>query len=596
MDARNRATYSPTSGRDLISSSNAEPKPRILLVDDDRSLLNSLTRRLRARYQIEAATSARRALTMLESQPPFAVIVADMTMPGMDGATLLGEVKRFFPGTVRVMLTGHPERDIVSRAVNDCEVFRFLTKPCPPEDLDRALEEATEAHMRWLEARSTEAFPNETALRASRAFLTSRRYDVTTGLANRRAFESEVLAVISTEQSSSAAPVLVHIDIDDFRAINESCGFAAGDEFLRHVAATLLRTVGPDLRTARLSADEFAILLRDRAAGDGLAVTQRLFGALAANPFRWNGEVLPVSACAGVVELTPEIHGVTAWLMTAEMACVAAKQLGKGRLHVALPNDPDLARRQGERQWLRRIQSAVNSNRFTLMFQRIVPLQMRDDGRSHFELLLRMVDDSGALISPGLFVPVAERYHLATAIDRWVVRSAFQWLGADADRQRRISLCSINLSGNSLCDPDFVSFLLATLRACHTPPELVCLEITETAAMADLGAVAEVMGDLRALGFRFSLDDFGSGLCSFSYLKNLPVDHVKIDGSFVRNMDTDQTSCAMVRAINQVAQATGKQTIAEFVENDAIRQALSEIGVDFAQGYAIHRPTPIETF
>jgi len=588
-----------SSADDSTAPQVHESKLRVLLVDDDQTLLNSLRRRLQSNYEIELATGARQALTLMNSQELFAVIVADMTMPGMDGATLLGEVKRFFPGTVRVMLTGHGEPNVVNRAVNDSEVFRFLSKPCPAEVLDRALEEASAEHLRWrqvvrwLQVGAVCSAPEETALRTSRAFLNSRRFDVTTGLANRRAFEGDLLAAITNQHTSSAGPVLVHVDVDNFRLINESCGFAAGDELLRHVAEILLETVGPDMCTARLSTDEFGILLRGNGAGDGQEVCQRLFDTLAARFFRWDGELVPISMCAGVVGLTADVQGVAAWLLMAETACGVAKQLGKGHVYVTRPNDPAMARRQNEREWLAKTQRALDHNRFQLMFQRIAPLQAGDDGRMHFELLLRMQDESGTLVSPGVFMPIAERYHLATAIDRWVILNAFQWLGANADRQRRISLCSINLSAGSLSDPNFVSFLLATRHACHVPAEIICLEITETAAMDDLGVAADVIRDLRSLGIHFALDDFGSGMCSFAYLKNLPVDYLKIDGSLVKQIDTDQTSCAIVQSINQIAQATGKKTIAEFVENDAIRQILTRIGVDFGQGYGIHRPAPI---
>jgi diguanylate cyclase (GGDEF)-like protein len=566
------------------------------LVDDDQSLLDSFRQRLRRNFEIATAPTARQALTILESEAPFAVIVANMTMPGMDGASLLGEVKRFFPSTVRLMLTGNEAQETASRAVNECEVYRFLTKPCPADGLERALDDATKEHLRWVQVGRSGAAPIDTARGTSRAFLRSRRIDVTTGLSNRRAFEVNVLTAFARQDSSSSGHVLVHLDIDNFRLINESCGFAAGDELLRHFSDVLLESVGPDVGAARLSADEFGVLLHDASASDALALSRRVLDALADRPFRWDGELLPVSASAGVVELTPSVQGVTAWLLAAETACGVARDLGGSRVHVPGPNDPEPARRQNDRQWLAKIRQAIDGDRFKLMFQRIVPLQPNADAGVHFELLIRMLDELGALVAPSVFMPIAERYHLAPAVDRWVIRNAFQWLSANADRQRQISLCSINLSAGSLCDPDFVTFLLATQQAFNTSANLVCLEVTETAAMANLGTAAGVIDDLRSLGFHFALDDFGSGLCSFTYLKNLPVDYLKIDGSFVKHMDTDLINCAMVRSINQIGQVTGKKTIAEFVENDAIRRALTDIGVDFGQGYVFHRPTPIESF
>jgi EAL domain-containing protein (putative c-di-GMP-specific phosphodiesterase class I) len=346
---------------------------------------------------------------------------------------------------------------------------------------------------------------------------------------------------------------------------------------------------------ARLSADEFGALLRT-STRDTEEVCRRVLDALSDSPFHWSGELVPISACAGAVPLTSSVDGLTSWLLMAEAACGVAKQFGTGRFHVAREQDPKLIRRQDERHWLSRTQRALATNGFSLMFQRIVPLRPVDDAGSHFELLLRMSDDAGGLISPSSFMPVAERYHLSAAIDRWVVRNAFEWLTSDSSRLNDISVCSLNLSGGTLCDPQFPPFLLEMRKRYGLPASKLCLEITETAAVDDLTHASRVIGDLRDVGFHFALDDFGSGLCSFSYLKHLQVEYLKIDGSFVRQIDSDPISFAMVRSINEIGQVTGKKTVAEFVENEAIARAVRELGMDFAQGYGIHEPEPLKAF
>lgn len=569
-------------------------KPRILLVDDDPTLLSSLRRRLQENFDIQLAAGAREALSLMQMQGPFAVIVADMTMPGIDGATLLNEVKQFSPSTVRVMLTGHDQRDVVDRAVNDCEVFRFLTKPCRPSDLDRALEDAVELHEQWRAAEILAG--SDTKVPSSpRAFLSLRRFDTTTGLPNRRSFEVDVLAALSERDVQSQQPTLVHVDIDNFGLINETHGFTAGDALMRHVAGVIFGAFASQVCVAKLSADEFGVLLRGENAVSAYEACRQLLAKIADSPFTWDGQRLPISACAGLVPLVPGIEGVTAWLLASETACAIAKRLGPDRIHEGGPQDPLLMHHQSERLWLRRAQQALEENRLRLVFQHIVPLQETGGGDGlHFELLLRLLDPAGSLVSPAAFVPAAERYHLVGALDRWVVRNAFEWLAAEPARLRTISLVSMNISGTSLCDPEFINYVLESRIARGIPAQKICLEVTETAVVTDIAAAQRVMRDLRTIGFRFALDDFGSGLCSFGYLKHLPVDYLKIDGSFVRQAHRDSTSRAMVQAINQIAQVMGKRTVAEFVENAAIMNVVRSIGVDFAQGYGIHRPAPLQ--
>jgi EAL domain-containing protein (putative c-di-GMP-specific phosphodiesterase class I) len=274
----------------------------------------------------------------------------------------------------------------------------------------------------------------------------------------------------------------------------------------------------------------------------------------------------------------------------ADAACYAAKDAGRNRIHVYRESDSELARRHGEMELVSRINHALEDDRFYLVYQPIVPIAAVGDRHQHFELLIRMQDETGGTISPSVFLAAAERYNLSVALDRWVIATAFAWLTDQSQHLGGIDLCSINLSGHSLGDKKFLNFVIQQLNKKDIPPEKICFEITETAAIANFDSATHLIDTLRERGCRFALDDFGSGLSSFAYLKNLPVDFVKIDGMFVKDIVDDPIALAMVKSINEIGQVMGKQTIAEFVENDAILEKLREISVDYAQGFGVGRP------
>jgi EAL domain-containing protein (putative c-di-GMP-specific phosphodiesterase class I) len=282
-------------------------------------------------------------------------------------------------------------------------------------------------------------------------------------------------------------------------------------------------------------------------------------------------------------------------LSAADAACYAAKDAGRNRIHVYYSDDIELSRRRGEMGWVSKINQALEDDRFCLEKQAISSLSKKPvkPRGNHYELLLRMRDDDGELIYPGAFLPAAERYNLSEKIDRWVVKTTLEWLSTDNAELDSLALCSIHLSGNSMGDAGFLDFLLTQIEISSVPPTKICFEITETAAIANLGAAIQFIHALKDIGCLFALDDFGTGVSSFNYLKNLPVDFLKIDGSFIREIHKDPKDFAMVRSINEIGQVMGKETIAEFVENDAILEVLSDIGVNYAQGFAIGRPTPI---
>ena len=285
---------------------------------------------------------------------------------------------------------------------------------------------------------------------------------------------------------------------------------------------------------------------------------------------------------------------MTSILSAAESACYAAKDAGRNRIHVGAVGDLELAERHGRMRWIKRINEGIERNRFCLVAQDIAPVAAADDGRERFEILVRLREDGGELLSPEFFVPAAERYNLMPALDRWVIRTICRWFGQRPERLSRLALCSVNLSGQSLSNEQFADYILEQFELARLPLARFCFEITETAAIVDLDSTRRLLDTLRGHGARIALDDFGSGLSSYPYLKHLSVDILKIDGGFVQDIAREADDFAMVQAINDMGHIMGMQTIAEFVQNDLVLAKLREIGVDFAQGSGIARPRPLQ--
>jgi EAL domain-containing protein (putative c-di-GMP-specific phosphodiesterase class I) len=279
----------------------------------------------------------------------------------------------------------------------------------------------------------------------------------------------------------------------------------------------------------------------------------------------------------------------------ADLACYASKDLGGNRYHIYQTGDQALAKRHDEMQWVSRLTAAIDSGRLVLYCQDIVPVKPASTAGMHIEVLVRMLDENGAMVPPDRFMPAAERYNIITNLDRWVISNSFAWYDHNRDREcvTGLDVLAINLSGSSINDSGFLSFIKAEIGKYNVPPEVLCFEITETVAIANIQAASVFILELRKLGCRFALDDFGSGLSSFAYLKNLQVDYLKIDGSIVRDIDTDEVNAAMVSSIHQLGRTMHIQTVAEFVETDAILKKLEDIGIDYAQGYGISRPGPL---
>ena len=418
-------------------------------------------------------------------------------------------------------------------------------------------------------------------------------HDELTGLANRKALEQRLSQVIDSAQREKTEHTLVVIDLDQFVLINDSCGYDAGDELLRRVSKLLKAVVRTRDTVARIGGDAFAVLIEDSPIEQAQTAAEELRRTIESYEFVWQGRRFEVSASLGIVAINESCDTTGNVLSMADTACYAAKDSGRNRVHAYQPDNVPIVTRHGEMRWATRISDALAEDRFNLSFQRIQPLGSTADSE-HYELLLRMRDEMGTVIMPGEFLPAAERYNLADKLDRWVIARAFEWLGQCHFSD--VHLCCINLSGQSMGNDDMLDFILEQFDGGIVSPAEICFEITETAAIADLARATHFMQELRERGCRFALDDFGSGFSSFAYLKQLPVDFLKIDGAFVRDMSNDSIDYAMVRSINEIGHVMGKQTVAEFVEDEMTLGLLRDVGVDFVQGYEIGRPAPLEEF
>lgn len=419
-------------------------------------------------------------------------------------------------------------------------------------------------------------------------------HDELTGLSNRKVLEERLSRVIDSAHSERTEHTLAILDIDQFKIINDTCGYQAGDELLRQTARILKDIVRKRDTVARIGGDEFAILCEDCSPEQAMITIEQARRALEQSPFVWLRTEHKISASVGLVAITEACDGVTSALSMADTACYAAKDYGRNRVHAYHVDDAQVVARHGQMRWATRINDALREDRFELHFQPIKPVSEPACG-AHYELLIRMRDERGALIMPGEFLPAAERYNLACQLDRWVITHAVEWLRAHPRQLERLHLCSINLSGQSFGNDEVLKCIVEHLERSPEIASRVCFEVTETAAISDIVQATRFVGTLKSLGCAFALDDFGSGFSSFSYLKTLPVDFLKIDGSFVREMANDSTDLAMVRSINDIGHVMGKKTIAEFVEDAAVLELLRTLGVDYAQGYEIGRPLPLST-
>ncbi|MHB1186655.1 EAL domain-containing protein [Thiobacillus sp.] len=446
------------------------------------------------------------------------------------------------------------------------------------------------AHLQTMQDQMQEKIDQATARLVYQA-----SHDTLTGLINRREFEQRLERLLLSALQQGREHALCYMDLDQFKVINDTCGHAAGDELLRQLALLLKGNLRERDTLARLGGDEFALLLENCSTPDALEVADTFRAEVQRFRFKWEDRIFAVGMSVGMVAINRDSGTAASLLSAADAACYVAKDRGRNQIHVYESRDIDLTRHRGEMQWLTRIQRALEEGRLRLSWQEIRRTDGTVEPMRHVELLLRMVDDDGSEILPMAFIPAAERYSIMPALDSWVIgetwRACQRYLASKCEQQ---CLFAVNLSGASLKDPAFRRMLLQKLQENPDLGPHLCFEITETAAIGNLAVVNEFIYAMREFGCRFALDDFGSGLSSFTYLKNLKVDYLKIDGAFVRDIGSNAIDCSMVEAIHRIGHQMGLKTVAEYVESDQILAILRHIGVDYVQGNGVHCPEPLE--
>ncbi len=416
-------------------------------------------------------------------------------------------------------------------------------------------------------------------------------HDDLTGLINRREIERRLGQITTAVQRDERRHALCFVDLDQLKLVNDTCGHAAGDRFLRQFAHALSSQLRGDDWVGRLGGDEFAIFLADAGLEDAERVAQRIHARLAQSAFHWNDRKFSLGCSIGVVEINRDTHDADWLLRAADTACYLAKEQGRNRIRCYRETDEAFARRQTELDWVAHVQLAIAEDRLLIYAQRIKPL--RGEERLQYEVLVRMVDRDGRLYPPSYFLPPLERYGQVMILDRHVLATTLEQISRDTRHLLALDLCHINVSAQSIADPQFRQFAADQLD-CHPGlAKKICFEITETAVIGNLTDACLFIEAMRARGCCIALDDFGSGLSSFAYLKSLDVDILKIDGAFIRDLGKDNVDLALVRSMSQVGRALGKRTIAEWVENEAAMRKLDEVGIDYVQGYAIHAPVPL---
>ncbi|NOZ53104.1 MAG: EAL domain-containing protein [Gammaproteobacteria bacterium] len=495
-----------------------------------------------------------------------------------------------YPPTVNPVLQAMQEK----RIINNNDSMTLVRK-----NGDNYAVELTVAPIKDYDGSITGAvliFRNVTAIRdMANQMVYQATHDSLTGLINRNEFERRLNEAIHVARNNEEKHVLCYVDLDQFKVVNDTCGHRAGDELLKQLTVELHRKVRKSDTLGRLGGDEFGILFLDCSLDKALEIAEVVRKSIKESRFIWGDKAFEIGASIGVVAINAETGGMSEIMSAADSACFVAKDLGRNRIHVYQLDDKLLAKHRGEMQWLPRIREALEENNFVLYFQRIMSLL--DAKQQHnIELLIRMGDRLNS-IPPMAFLPAAERYDLMPEIDRWVIKNAFRELGSFQHKHPNEDyIWTINISGQSLCDEAFLDFVVEQYQYYSVKPFHVCFEITETAAVANLVSASHLIAKLTDQGFQFALDDFGSGLSSFNYLKNLPVDYIKIDGSFVKDIVDDPIDCAMVESINQIGHKLGLKTIAEFVEDEQTLEKLRIMGVDFVQGRVIHEPEPLQLY
>lgn len=510
------------------------------------------------------------------------LVITDHNIPGFSSDASLRHVKKFDDNIPVVIVSGSIGEDIAVAAMK-AGAQDYIMK----SNLVR-LVPAIERELREVETRRAHKRAEDTIRHMA-------YHDSLTGLINRAEFERRLKRVLFGLKDNKNHHALFYIDLDQFKIINDTCGHVAGDELLKQITVILQKPIRESDTLARLGGDEFGILLENCPISQAQLIANNIIKEVKDFHFAWKNQTFQIGASIGLVMLTDSDQSMTEVLSAADMSCYAAKDAGRNRFHIYSEDDTSLIRRHGEMKWVSRIHKALANNSFILYQQMMLPVDSDSKYPRNYEFLVRL-KDKNEIIAPGAFIPAAERYNLMPTLDRWVISHAFQCIVeiSRSNPELAKSTYFLNLSGTSISDEAFFDFLREQFDKYELSAEQICFEVTETAAITNLAKTVEFIKQLKQLGCKFALDDFGAGLSSFSYLKNLPVDYLKIDGGFVRDMLDDPMDAAIVSAVNNIGHVAGLRTVAEFVESTQIMSELAEIGVDYAQGFALAKPAPVE--
>ncbi|MFK5947530.1 MAG: EAL domain-containing protein, partial [Methylococcales bacterium] len=421
-------------------------------------------------------------------------------------------------------------------------------------------------------------------------------HDVLTGLYNKREFEAHIVAALDDVKKNDSKHIVCVINFDKFSVVNDKCGHAAGDEFLKKITKTLQDRIRNTDILSRFDGDKLGLMLSYCSTEQAQNISNEIIQIINNFSFKWKDNILKVSVSIGISIITKESNSLEEILCSAESACLSAKEYGRNRFHIYHKDDADLEMRKSEMEWINRLAKALDENRFEIYLQPIKKISREDESGSinKYEVLLRLKEND-CVISPDDFIGAAEKYGLMPSIDRWVIKQAVLEISQVLSHINKYDcMFSINLSGQSLCDIGLFEFIIEELKNNNIPSRMLCFEITETAAIENIDQAKLFINNLKDIGCKFSLDDFGSGLSSFSYLKNLNVDFLKIDGSFIKSMNNDVVDQSMVKAINDIGQVMGIETIAEYVENNEIYDLLNKLGINYAQGYYVSEALPFK--